>query len=195
MKGIEAILGDSHVPWYVVRVKANAERKVAQSLSNRGMEAFLPMQRRMSRQKNRGRIEIPLFPGYVFARFDYRADALPVVTCPGVVHILCRGHVAEPVDPVEMCALQSISRNALSVEPLPTFATGRKVKIKKGPLADVEGIVVRDNGRPRLVVSISLLLRSVVAEIDRDWLEDVETSLEIAHWAQAGAQAGAEAGG
>jgi transcription antitermination factor NusG len=174
----------SDLLWYVVRVKANAERKVAQSLSNRGMEAFLPVQRRLSRQKRGGRLDVPLFPGYVFARFDYHA-ALLVVTCPGVVHIVRRGNVAEPVDPVEMYALQSVSRMARSLEPLPAFAVGEKVRVTGGPLADVEGIVLRDNGRRRLAVSISLLRRSVVAEIEREWLDNLQTSVEIVHWAQA----------
>ncbi|MBZ5667967.1 MAG: hypothetical protein LAO30_25695 [Acidobacteriia bacterium] len=167
------------------RVKANAEWKVAQSLTNRGLGTFLPVQKRPSKQKKRGQVEIPLFPGYVFAQFDCRA-ALPVVTCPGVVHILCRGTVAEPVDPVEMYALQSVSRLAQSVEPLPTFTVGQKVRISSGPLSDVEGIVLRDDGRQRLIVSVSLLRRSVVAEIDREWLEDLKLPGEVARWVPIG---------
>ncbi|MBZ5579513.1 MAG: hypothetical protein LAP40_23380 [Acidobacteriia bacterium] len=168
------------MPWYVVRVKANTESKVAHRLTNRGMPAFLPVVRRLSRR--RGEIEIPLFPGYVFAQFDCRA-ALPVLTCPGVVHILSRGCVAEPVEPAEMYALQCVSRAGCPLEPLPSFTIGQKVRINTGPLADVEGIVLRDNGRPRLIVSVSLLQRSVVAEIDRDWLD---RSAEITRRVQAG---------
>jgi len=172
--------------WFVVRVKANCEWRVSQGLSNRGFAVFLPVQKRLSRRKQRGQIEIPLFPGYVFAQFDCRAS-LPVLTCPGVVHILCRGSVAEPVDPSEMYALQSISRFARSVEPLPTFTIGQKVRISSGPLCDVEGIVLRDSGRQRLVVSVSLLQRSIVAEIDREWLQDVKEPVEVGCWMQSGA--------
>ena len=171
------------IPWYVVRAKANAERKVAQGLSVRGMEVFLPIQVRPGGRKGSTRIEIPLFPGYVFAQFDCRA-ALSVLMCPGVVHILCRGSVPEPVDPVEMRALQSVTRLARSVEPLPAFAVGQKVRISAGPLADVQGIVLRDIGSERLVVSISLLKRSVVAEVQREWIENVEASTEIGKWAR-----------
>lgn len=164
-------------PWYVVRTKANAEWKVTQSLVNRGLQTFLPVRRRPSKQKGRKQIEIPLFPGYVFAQFDLHAT-LPVLTCPGVVHILCNGTVPEPVDPAEMHALQSVSRVAQSVESVPVFTNGQKVKISGGPLADVEGIVLRDNGRQRLVVSVTLLRRSVVAEVDREWLEHPEPASE-----------------
>lgn len=163
----------SESPWYVVRTKANAEWKVTQSLVNRGLHTFLPVRRRPSKRTSRKQIEIPLFPGYVFAQFDLRST-LPVLTCPGVVHILCNGTVPEPVDPAEMHALQSVSRIAQSVESVPVFTNGQKVKISGGPLADVEGIVLRDNGRQRLVVSVTILRRSVVAEVDREWLEHPE---------------------
>jgi len=182
---MEITENNSPILWYVVRVKANAERKVAQGLCARGMDVFLPMQVRPGGRKGTTRIEIPLFPGYVFAQFDCRA-ALSVLMCPGVVHILCRGSVPEPVDPVEMHAVQSVTRLARSVEPLPAFAVGQKVRISGGPLADVHGIVLRDIGRDRLVVSISLLKRSIVAEVQREWIENLEASVEIGQWAHSG---------
>jgi transcription antitermination factor NusG len=160
-------------PWHVIRVRANAERQVARSLSNRDIAVFLPVQRRPGKNRNGITIEAPLFPGYLFASFDNHFT-LPIVACPGVVHILCRGNTPEVVDPSEMFALQTVARKAHVLLPCPVFNSGEKVKIRQGPLADVEGIVVRDDGRPRLIVSVSLLQRSVVAEVDRDWLEREE---------------------
>jgi transcription antitermination factor NusG len=158
--------------WHVVRVRANAERQVARSLSCRDIEVFLPLQKHASRNK-RGTIERPLFPGYVFAGFNGRIT-LPVVACPGVVHILCRGNVPEVMDPAEIFALQTVACRAHTLLPLPVFDYGERVRIRQGPLTDVEGIVLRDEGRPRLVLSVSLLQRSVIAEVDRDWLEKAE---------------------
>jgi transcription antitermination factor NusG len=155
--------------WHVVRVRANAERQVTHSLSCKEIEAFLPVQRRPGAQK-RGKTDAPLFPGYVFASFDSRFT-LPVVACPGVVHILCRGNIPEVVDPAEIFALKTVVQKAHTLLPHPTLEWGEKIKIRQGPLTDVEGIVLRDEGGPRLVVSISLLQRSVVAEVDREWLE------------------------
>ena len=172
-------------PWFALRVKANAEWKVAQGLTGRGLPVFLPLMRRTSSGRQRRPIELPLFPGYLFAQFDCRA-ALPVLTCPGVVHILSRGTVAEPVDAGELFALQSISRAGCPVQPMPCFTTGEKVRIGSGPLANVEGIVLRDDGRPRLIVSVSLLHRSVVTEIDREWLQKEQAPVEIVRWAQRG---------
>jgi transcription antitermination factor NusG len=174
-------------PWYVLRVKSNAERVVAQSLTNRGVNVFLPLEKRLSRRKNIGLIEIPLFSGYLFAQFEYRA-ALPVVACPGVVQILSRGNVPEPVDPAEMRSLLILSGTALSMSPLPTFEKGQKVRINHGPLAEVEGIVLQDNGSQRLILSISLLRRSVVAHVNREWIEDVNPApVQITSWIGMGA--------
>ena len=173
---------DAHeLPWFVVRVRANAEWKVARGLTGRGLPVFLPVFRRMSRRQGREPVELPLFPGYIFAQFNRQA-ALPVLTCPGVVHILSIGTVPQPVDADELFALQSISRAGYPLEPLPAFTTGQKIRIGSGPLAGVEAIVVRDEGRQRLIVSVSLLHRSVVAEIDREWLENVQPSVEIVRW-------------
>lgn len=167
VEGRDSNGGVSH-HWHVVRVRANAERKVVRSLSSKDIEVFLPVQKR--EQTRKAAAEAPLFPGYVFASFDSRFT-LPVVACPGVVHILCRGNVPEVVDPAEIFALRTIASRARTLLPHPMLQWGERIRIRQGPLADVEGIVLRDEGGPRLVVSISLLQRSVVAEVDREWLE------------------------
>jgi len=179
-------LSEADMPWYVIRVKGNAEKTAAQSLINRGVTVFLPLQKRPSKRKNVGLIDIPLFAGYIFGQFDHR-DALKVVACPGVVQILCRGTVPEPVDPAEMRSLLVLSRTAVAISLLPTFTRGQKVRITEGPLADVEGIVLRDNGRQRLILSVSLLRRSVSAEINREWIEDLTPSVQVTPWMGAGA--------
>jgi len=163
------ICADPSLGWHVIRVRANAERQVTRSLSSKDIEVFLPVQKRAGPNR-RAVAETPLFPGYVFASFDSRFT-LPVVACPGVVHILCRGNVPETVDPAEIFALRTVASKARTLLPHPTLQWGEKIRIRQGPLTDVEGIVLRDEGGPRLVVSISLLQRSVVAEVDREWLE------------------------
>jgi len=188
MNQLEAVGGDFRLPWYVVRCKANAERTVAQGLTNRGITVFLPLEKRASKRKKAGHIQTPLFPGYLFAQFDFR-ESLLVVACPGVVQILCRGPVPEPVDPAEMHSLLVLSRQAVSLALLPIFAKDQKVRITQGPLADVEGIVVRDSGGQKLILSVSLLRRSVEAQIDREWIEELEpdrTSVQVTSWMATG---------
>jgi len=188
MNQLDQTSSEFALPWYVVRCKANAERTVAQSLTNRGITVFLPLQKRLSKRKNIGLIQTPLFPGYIFAQFEYRASLL-VVACPGVVNVLCRGPIPEPVDPIEMNSLLALSRQNVFMATLPTFEKGEKVRITDGPLADVEGIVVRDNGSQKLILSVTLLRRSIAAQIDREWIQGLNTSpvpLQVSAWAASG---------
>jgi transcriptional antiterminator NusG len=157
--------------WYVIRVRSNAERKVAHILRAKEVDVFLPLQKCASRRKGADPIDTPLFPGYLFVRFN-RHKSLPVVACPGVVNVLRRGKEPEPVDSSEIFALQELSTKAKSLTPLPMLANGKKVHIVAGPLADMRGVVVRDEGRRRLIVSVSLLQRSVEAEVNREWVDD-----------------------
>jgi len=156
-------------------VRSNAERKVAHALTGRGLNVLLPLQKRPSRKKGQGVIEVPLFPGYLFVQLDPHA-LLPVLVCPGVVRVVCRGKTPEPVDPKEMQSLLTLVESDLPLSPLPAFAKGEKVVVNRGPLADLEAIILRDESRPRVIVSISLLQRSVVAEVDRTWLHAIDSS-------------------
>jgi transcription antitermination factor NusG len=156
-------------PWYVVRVRPNSEWKTTASLTGRGYEVFLPLYRR-AKEKARRVVAVPLFPGYVFCRFD-RQNLVPIVSATGVVQVLSRDRKPEAVEESEMFALQSMTGANMPLEPWPSFETGQKIKILHGPLAGVEGHVVRDATKPRLVVSLSLLRRSVVTQINREYLE------------------------
>ena len=161
--------GETH-PWYVVRVRPNSEWKTSASLTGRGYEVFLPLYRRTKEKARRRVLAMPLFPGYVFCRFDGR-NLVPIVSATGVVQVLSRDRKPEAVEESEIFALQSMTGANLPLEPWPAFETGQKIKILHGPLAGVEGHVVRDAAKPRLVVSVSLLRRSVVTQINREYLE------------------------
>ena len=164
--------------WYVLRVKANFEWKAAFSLRARAFEVFLPVSRRVHRRSKQKIVQTPLLPGYVFCRFD-RTSLTPVLSTPGVAYVLSRGNEPEAIDESELYALRVITREAERVDPWPTFAAGQRVRILGGPLCGIEGVVIREPSKTRLVISISLLHRSVVAEIDRAWVESVETALPV----------------
>jgi transcriptional antiterminator NusG len=157
-------------PWYVVRVRPNSEWKTTASLEGRGYEVFLPTSRRVKERARRRVLEVPLFPGYVFCRFD-RRNLVPIVSATGVVQVLSRDHRPEAVDENEIFALRSMALAQLPMEPWPVFETGQTVRIPHGPLAGIEGRVVRDANRAKLIISVSLLRRSVAAQINREYLE------------------------
>jgi len=153
--------------WYALQVKPRFENHVTTQLQAKGFEVFLPTY--ISRRKWSDRIKclsLPLFPGYVFCRFDLQAR-LPVVVTPGVTAVLGTGRVAQPVGESEVYAIQHVTSSGFPAQPFPYLATGEKVRVESGPLEGLVGIIVRTKGADRIVVSISLLMRSVCVELDR----------------------------
>jgi transcription antitermination factor NusG len=163
------------LPWYVVRVRSNFERVAAASFHEKGFETYLPLYRSRRKWSDRTKeIDVPLFPGYVFSRFD-TALRLPILTTPGVVSIVgsnATGPAAVPEAEIE--AIRKLLQSKLPIGPWPFLSAGQHVVVERGPLSGVEGIVVQIKNGFRLVVSVSLLQRSVYAEIDRDWVRPVK---------------------
>lgn len=161
-----ALPGDSK--WYALAVKPRHDKAVSRTLENKGYKTFVPLYRKRHRYASRFKeADLPLFPGYVFCRFNSRTK-LPVVTTPGVIQILGAGHVPIPVDETEIASLQTALKLQVSTRPFPFLEAGQRVRITEGALAGVEGVVMSSKQYLRLVVSITLLQRSVLLEIDRD---------------------------
>jgi len=155
--------------WYALTVGPRKERLTAQALRTRGFEDFLPLYSSRSQWSDRIRkIERPLFQGYVFCRFD-PIERQAVLKTPDVVSIVGFGKTPEPVDETEIAALQAVCASGLDAMPYPTLATGSKVRLNDGPLKGLEGVFVEDK-KTRLILSLTLLQRSVVVEIDRAWV-------------------------
>lgn len=153
--------------WFAVQVRTRWESSTALLLSGKGYETFLPTYRtkqRWSRQVKE--VHPALFPGYVFCRFDPQ-KRLPILVTPGVIAVVGRGKIPLPVDESEIAAVQAIVLSGLHVEPWPYLEIGQKIRIESDALAGLEGILVNFKGNHRIVVSVSLLRRSVALEIDR----------------------------
>lgn len=160
---------NKEVNWYAIRVMSNCERAVVTSLHGKGFDVCLPLCKQPGRSRQKAK-EKALFPGYVFCCFDPEL-LLPVVTVPHVVAVVGRGRTPEPIDRTEMRMVQQLAASGVTAESYPHLRTGERVRISKGPLEGVEGFVVREQGRDRLVISVSLLQRSVAAEVERGWVE------------------------
>ncbi len=162
--------------WYALTVAPRKEKVTAQTLQRAGFEGFLPLYSSERFWSDRIKtLEKPLFPGYVFCRFDMRVRPA-ILRTPGVVSIVSFGKTPEPVDDGEVAALQSVCRSGLAATPWPTPEVGSKVRLHEGPLRGLEGILVEDK-KTRLVLSLTLLQRSVAVEIDRAWIEPVRRTL------------------
>lgn len=159
--------------WFALRVKSHCERITAAGLRSRGYEEFLPTYPSRRRWSDRWvDQELPLFPGYVFCRFD-PVDRLPILKIPSLVHIVGIGKTPLPVEDQEIAAIQAIVRSGLAAEPWPYLRVGDTVRVEYGSLCGLEGILVEVKKRHRLVVSVTLLQRSVAVEIDHDWVSPV----------------------
>jgi len=160
--------------WFAVRTKSNREQITAGSLCGQGYETFLPLctpaktksPERMTRQ--------PLFPGYLFCRFDLRYR-LPILQTSGVVHIVSIGSVPAPLRDDEIESLRIVIESEADVDRYPSLVAGQLVKLTEGPLAGARGIIVRSGGK-LLVVSITLLQRSVSVSVAREWLDSAIAS-------------------
>jgi transcription antitermination factor NusG len=155
--------------WFAVQVFAGRERLAANHLMSRGYDVFLPCYFEHRRWSDRvKRIERALFDGYLFCRLH--SDIFgKVITAPGVIRIVGDGARALPIPDDEIDAIRRIVDAGLTAEPWPYVRAGQRVRISDGPLRDVEGIVTRVKTRDRLIVSVSLLQRSVAVEVDAHW--------------------------
>jgi transcription antitermination factor NusG len=166
-------------PWYAVQVRPRYERIIASTLLDKGYEGFLPLYRCRRRWSDRIKeLEMPLFSGYLFCRLDI-TRRLPVLKTPGVIRFVGIGKALLPVDEQEMSAIISIVSAQMNMEPHPYLQVGQRVRIDHGPLAGVEGIVQLARKPARLVVSVSLLQRSVAVEIDESWLTPLSPAPRI----------------
>ena len=169
-----------NVQWFALRVRSNCEKIVASCLKGKGYAEFLPLYRRPSRRHGPSKeIELPLFPGYVFSAFDVN-HRLPILTIPGVVHVVGIGQTPEPIDREELLTVELFVSSGLAVEPWPFLKAGELVVVDRGSLEGLEGILVQIKNSHRLVVSLSLLQRSVAVEIDRDCIRPVRRPTRIA---------------
>lgn len=158
-------------PWYAVRVQARFEKVASSVLREKGFEEFLPLYRTKHQWSDRvRRLDLPLFPGYLFCRIDIAERLLPIVTTPGVLGVVSAGKYPIAIPDSEIEAVQAVVRSGLPSLPWPCLSAGSLVLIEEGPLAGVEGVVLDVDKKYRLIVSVPLLQRAVAVEIQREWV-------------------------
>ena len=168
--GFSGCAAEDLFPWYALRVKSNFEWVTASILREKGFREFLPVYKTKVRWSDRVKLaDRPLFPGYLFCRFD-PDQRLPIISTPGVVHVVGIGKRPVAIDNQEMEAISTIVRSGGPAMPWPFLQVGERVLVERGPLAGLEGILVSLKSSCRIVVTISLLQRSIAVEIEREWV-------------------------
>jgi transcription antitermination factor NusG len=170
LSDVDSTRGPS-APWYALYTSSRHEKVVAKQLEDRKIETFLPLYRTWHRWKDRKKqLDLPLFPGYVFVQMNLgnRVDLLRV---PGVAYLVSFRGKPTPVAGAEIDVLRRGLTGSSVLQPHPYLKAGLKVRIRSGPMAGVEGIFVRRKDFVRVVLSISLIERSIAMEIDETDVE------------------------
>jgi transcription antitermination factor NusG len=168
IQGIEmvSVIATEGSPWWALYTRHQHEKAVADALLAKGFEVFLPVYESVRLWKDRKKvISFPLFPCYVFVRGGLNRR-LHVVTTPGVHSILSRGEQVATIPEGEITAIQRSIGARLRVEPHPYLNCGDQVRVVRGPLEGVAGILIRKKSLCRLILSVDTLARSIAVEID-----------------------------
>lgn len=161
--------------WFALQIRPHTEKVTSLTLSLKGYPVLLPAVRRPRRWSDRNKkVEFPLFPGYVFCRFDSSGTRMPLLTTPNVIRLVGIGKEPEPIPDSEIEALKRIAESDALVEPCDFIPVGERVRVEMGPLAGLEGIIARYQNEQRVIVSVTLLQQSAAVNVDRCHIRPVE---------------------
>jgi len=152
--------------WYAVYTRSRFEQVVKKQLDFRGINSFLPLYSKISQWKDRKKeIHCPLFPGYLFVQIA-ATERLEVQKSVGVVNIVGNGEGPLEVSEQQITAIRTFIETGLKYDPHPYLKVGKKVRVTDGPLAGLEGILVRKKNRSLFVISVEMIQRSVSVELE-----------------------------
>ena len=154
--------------WFAIWTRSRHEKLVRDQLAQKSdVDVFLPTIGKWSRWKDRKKkIDWPLFPGYVFARFvaDERVGILKV---DGVVQIISNNGMLSAIPDDEIDSIRTLVESELAYDPVPLIKEGDMVKVTSGPLKGVVGRLITKKGvQARLVLSVDLIGQAVSVEVD-----------------------------
>jgi transcription antitermination factor NusG len=157
--------------WYAVHTRSRHEGKVCDSLTLKSVQAFLPKIETWSRRKDRRKkIELPMFPGYLFVQLD-KADnqaRIDILKTAGVVKILgtAKGNIPIPVPDEKIEAIRRLVDSKIEIQHYRYPRVGERARILDGPFKDIEGLIVKaDPRRDLFVITIEILQRAVAIEL------------------------------
>lgn len=163
----------SESQWYAIYTRHQHEKMVAQILTSKGFNTFLPLYATTHKWKDRTKaLSLPLFPCYVFLKGDIERR-LQIVTTPGIFGLVSSGGQPAAIPNVEIEAIQRVIESGTRVEAHPFLKCGNRVRVKCGPLAGIEGILVRKKSVSRLVLTVEILGTAAAIEVSAFQVEEV----------------------
>lgn len=154
--------------WYALRVKPQHERTVSYTLQKKGYERYVPLYKALRRWADSLKeLDLPIFPGFVFCRMA-PFDVAEVLATPAVYQLVGRGAVPAPIEEHELQDIQRIESAGLPIVPWPCLKEGQRVRIARGPLSGLTGLLAGSAKAWHVVVNIHLLQRGVAVAVDRE---------------------------
>jgi transcription antitermination factor NusG len=160
--------------WYAAYTKHQHEKSAQHILALKGFEVLLPLYRATHRWKDRNKeVQLPVFPCYLFLRANLERKT-DILRTPGVFGLVESAGQATEVPDTDMDMVRRIASGAVKVEPHAYLKNGDYVRVTRGPLADVEGILVRVKNQYRVVLAVEMLQKAVAIEVDLSVVERVK---------------------
>jgi transcription antitermination factor NusG len=170
---------ETNEEWFAVLVDYKLTHLILTSLAQKGYDAFTPFQTVVRKWRDRtSELLVPAFPGYLFARLDVRFR-LPVLTTPGVRGLVGYGKQPVAICDEEIAAIRRVMSSKLPAEPFPFPQAGDTVRLVKGPLAGLTGILMGDAKLNRVLIRVALIQRALAVDVESDWLDPLGCSTDF----------------
>lgn len=164
----ESPVDPASVFWYAVQTYPRHEKQVASQLTFKGIDNYLPLFTRLRTWSDRQKkIDLPLFPCYAFVHISpYAESRVRVLQIPGIVGFVGGGKQSSFIPQEQIESIRTLLVNKIALDPYPFLKIGQRVRIRRGSLNGIEGILVRRNGMRRLIISVDTLERSLSLSIE-----------------------------
>ncbi len=165
--------------WFALHTRSRFEKAVSEQLRAKQQNVFLPLYTSKRKWADRWKtVSMPLFSGYVFCRFNPLMRSTVMATT-GVIDVVRNGRDPAPIEDNIIDALQTVVSSPLLTEPYAGIVPGERIVMTGGPLVGLQGSVVEIKNTLRFVISVDLLHRSVLVEIDKDWVAPLRSAQSV----------------
>ena len=167
--------------WFAVWTRSRQEKVAASMLETLGVPHYLPLKSEVRQWSDRKQtVHVPLFSGYLFVRMNPKSDGrLQVLKTPGIAGFVGNSSGPLPIPDRQIEAIRTVLTQRLECSALPLLEEGDRVRVATGPLAGVEGFLLRGNSISRLLISIEMLHKTLAVSVSRDDVEPIESTLRL----------------
>ena len=162
--------------WYAAYTRSHHEKSVERQLTGKGIQCFLPLYQTVREWSHyrKAKLDLPLFPNYLFVHIS-RQEQSQILGSFGLIGLVGPGNKPQPLLDREIEGLRAGLENR-GFEPHPFLTVGQKARIVSGPLAGMEGVVIRTKGSLRVVLSVNLIKQSVAVDISADEIQPIASA-------------------